>query len=406
MRIHRHPLTWILLLAFTLRAALGLARPFAFPDSADYLALAHNLLHGQPYALPSGIATRMPGYPLLIAALGGNLHLLVLLQAAMGAATVALTYLLARDALPRPTSRLPLLAATLAALDPLSIGFAAAYLTEVPYTLLLLTALYLAIRTLRATQPWWHWTLLALTLAAAVYLRASSLYLMLPLALLILYGRRHLAPRRALLGSAAVIALVLMALLPWQLRNYAHFHSGFFRLTTLEGISLYESVYPDATGGPRQHELVLPPEIQSLPEAQRNDALSRLAWSHIRQDPLRIARLAVVKIARTWSPWFNPGAGDAFQHWTIQLPMTLWHSIAYALALLGLIVAWRHTRPANPATTPALLVLLLPLGYFTALHALFLGSVRYRVPLMPLVLLFSAVGAACLFRQFRAQRSR
>lgn len=32
-------------------------------------------------------------------------------------------------------------------------------------------------------------------------------------------------------------------------------------------------------------------------------------------------------------------------------------------------------------------------AYFTVVHALFLGSVRYRVPLMPLVDLAAAVGA-------------
>jgi hypothetical protein len=35
-------------------------------------------------------------------------------------------------------------------------------------------------------------------------------------------------------------------------------------------------------------------------------------------------------------------------------------------------------------------VLWIPILYFTALHALFLGSVRYRAPLMPIVCIFAA----------------
>jgi hypothetical protein len=61
--------------------------------------------------------------------------------------------------------------------------------------------------------------------------------------------------------------------------------------------------------------------------------------------------------------------------------MTLWNVPLLALALLGL--AFRMRRDL-------LLLLLIPIAYFTAVHALFLGSVRYRTPLMPLVCLLAA----------------
>jgi hypothetical protein len=63
--------------------------------------------------------------------------------------------------------------------------------------------------------------------------------------------------------------------------------------------------------------------------------------------------------------------------------MTLWNVPLLALAVLGLVMRMRRD---------VLILLLIPIVYFTAVHALFLGSVRYRTPLMPLVCLLAAHG--------------
>jgi len=63
--------------------------------------------------------------------------------------------------------------------------------------------------------------------------------------------------------------------------------------------------------------------------------------------------------------------------------MTLWNVPVLALALLGLGLGMRRD---------VAVLLVIPIGYFTAVHALFLGSVRYRAPLMPLVCILTANG--------------
>ena len=171
-------------------------------------------------------------------------------------------------------------------------------------------------------------------------------------------------------------------LTPWLVRNYGQFHSGPFRLTTLEGISLYEAVYPEADGGPKQDKInkQLPPDIAVLNEAQRNDEWNRRGWEYVRTEPLRVGKLALIKIGRTWSPWFNAAE---FRIGPIQWGMTLWNVPVLALALLGLGLGMRRD---------VAVLLVIPIGYFTAVHALFLGSVRYRAPLMPLVCILTANG--------------
>jgi hypothetical protein len=412
--VTRRWLPLILGLAFGIRAALGWMHPFLLPDSADYDALGHAIAQGHSYACgnfalsPSGdvtpyVASRMPGYPLLLAAvylLGGGVKMVIVLQAFMGAMIVLLTYALGT----RLSQATGLLAALLAALDPLSIGFAAALLTETPFTLCLMGALWLCVRiaggvaasangtpsadgnaAASSSRTWRLWIVLGFLWAIAVYLRASALWAIVPLALassLLASSRARRAGIAAWMPSLIPLAMVFVLLTPWLIRNYVIFQSGPLRLTTLEGISLYEAVYPGATGGPKQDQINLniPPEMKSLNEAQRNDEWSRRAWTYIRSDPLRIAKLARIKIGRTWSPWFNAAEFNARP---IQWMMTLWNAPLLVFALVGLFSRMRREL---------LILLLIPLGYFTAVHALFLGSVRYRTPLMPLVCLLAAQG--------------
>ncbi len=383
--------------ALILRIGLVLVHPVIdLADSHDYDMLAKQILHNQPYmvTLPWGqqaYAARMPGYPIFIAgiyAVAGARPLAVLLiQALLSAACVPLVYLLGR----RISITAGLMAAAFTALDPLGILFCASLLSETCFTLALLGMVILIFK-IAEDKLWLYVALLAgLCGGSAIYLRPAVLWLVLIFPLI--FVRQF--PRRAIVSAGLILGCVILMLIPWLSRNNALVGTSWTHLTTLEGICLYDSVSPQATGAPMEDKVTIPPNMVPLDEAQRDAQWSRLGWQYIREDPARMVRLAFIKFGRTWSPWLN---AMEYQIPIVNILLTLWHVPIYILALIGLFCLRRRVVKPLPMWNYA--AIFLPIIYFSLLHSLFFGSVRYRVPLMPLVYVFAAAGLVTLLTKF------
>jgi hypothetical protein len=104
----------------------------------------------------------------------------------------------------------------------------------------------------------------------------------------------------------------------------------------------------------------------------------------MRDRPGRVVKLALTKARRTWSPVAN---ADDYQSPAVRLVGLAWSLPVYALAIAGAIVLWRK------GDGRLVLLLLLPAIYLTLLHMIFVGSVRYRLPAMPML---EVLAAACL----------
>jgi hypothetical protein len=181
--------------------------------------------------------------------------------------------------------------------------------------------------------------------------------------------------------SAAIVALVVIAgLLPWAARN--RLLIGEWRwLTTRGGITLYDGMQPGATGGSDLAHTKTMPQVSGLNEIEWDRFFRQRAWSEVRQHPARVATLAWQKFLRTWS--LTPNV-EAYRQ-----GKAAWISAAWMILLLATAVIGLWSRRKLPA---ALLTLLLPVIVFTLVHMVFVGSVRYRVPTMPFVMILSAAG--------------
>lgn len=375
-------------------------RPFAFGDSYSYWELARAMAAGEPYRFHSDDARvfRTPGYPAVLSVL----YLIwrgeppVLAARALGAVFGTLAalgvYLLGRNLFDELTG---LVAATLVAVYPGLVALSVFVLSEAPFCGLMALQLALWVIAWRGERRGSSivWAVAAGLLGAAATLVRPSWLFFTPLAAVL--GLLSTARPRSALIAVGVVAGFVIGMLPWWARNYLVI--GRPVLTTLQvGASLYDGLNPQATGGsdmnfvPRFEQELRgePVSADAAPfEYRLDERLRDAAIDWARAHPRRALELAAIKIKRLWNVWPNE---PQFRSWPLRLIVAVTYLPLMALALVG---AWRFRRRGFPIVLCAL-----PAMYFTALHAIFVSSIRYREPAM-LGLAVLAAAAICRGRE-------
>lgn len=375
--------------AFLLRAAWVLYRWSTsgpepeFSDGQLHLDLATNLIERGEFVSDDGhYAARMPLYPLFLASCTwlGPAGVLVarLAQAAIGALTAWVAFVFCDAALGR---RAAWVAGASVCFDPYAIFFANLLLTEVLFTLigvgLVACAWHVAdggdrVRRIAVGG-------VAALGAAAVMTRPSAVGWVLLLWLVLGWMDRN--RRRAAWRSAIYAVTLAAALLPWGLRNRAALGS-FAWLSTNGGVTLYDAQGPQADGSSNQAFLDEMPELGGLSEVEQDRRLRDLALTEMKRDGVRVLQLACVKFLRTWSPVPNVAA---YRGGKTGLASAAFMALVVIAASIGIVRTRKRTRLHA--------LLWLPIVYFTLLHCIYIGSLRYRVPLMP----FLEITAAAAF---------
>jgi 4-amino-4-deoxy-L-arabinose transferase-like glycosyltransferase len=373
---------------------------FVFPDSESYWHLGLQIAQGKPYQYGSANARvfRAPGYPLLLAGVllvtgePANVTWVRTLSALLGTLTVGVVYWLTRLLFDRSTG---LLAAAITAVYPGAIAMSILVLSEALFCPLMVLQLCLWVRAWRAEGKWTSlcWAALAGVAAGAATLVRPSWLLFTPLAVLVVCACYRPRGRQALLSAAMLVALIL-TMIPWWVRNYAVV--GRFVPTTLQvGASLYDGLNPRATGASDMWWTVRDvPPLNVTGEYSRDRQLRDQAIRWAQQHPGKSLQLAGVKFLRLWNVWPNEASLAA---WPVRLAVLAAYVPVMSLAACG---AWLFIRRGWPYA-----VCLLPAVYFTALHVVFVSSIRYRQPAM-LTLIVLAAGAAVALCQVVVARRR
>jgi hypothetical protein len=418
----RKLLILLLLVALIIRLAWVLSRPAELaadlPDQTEYLSVAQNLVQGRgmvfhdPRFDADVYAFRAPGYPLLMALCGANVRAIRMIQALLDTSVVLAVYLLARRLLVSgersEQSYLPLVAGVLVAFNPYLIYFSGLILSETLFTALLAWGLVLAVMKRRPAPPApiapppppaprpsvipmarrdvpeppkppppkpraprrpLPYALFggAILLALAVLVRPGAMVL--PAILLALAGwaTRQRWFSRLIVGAA----VTFVVLLPWAYRNHRLLYVWVWT-TTNAGHTAYDGFGPTATGASDLSDLRNWPDLRKLGEVGRDRLLGETAREWIQRDPIRAARLAVAKIARTWSPVpLSEGYGTRRN-----VLIGLGYSVPlFGLTLIGLVGGAMSVRAKALCLAPAI--------YFTAVVTVSVGSLRYRIPAEP-----------------------
>jgi len=389
----------LLLAALAARTAWGVYRlsrsddPAAleFPDEIQYWQMATSLHAGDGLQDELGFrATRMPLYPALLSLNTGLPHGVVVAKCFhwfIGALLAPLIGGLAATLVGRHAGWV---AGLLVAFDPFLVFFSSLLLTETLFMPIMVMLWWVA---WTLVQPDPHcgsttrWVGVGLLMALAVYVRESSLGLAGALLVFILACRRF--DRRSVGGAILVMAIMVSSLFPWALRN-RRVTGDWCWLTHRGGISLYDGVGPQADGSSDLGNIKQMPAVWGMGEAQWNRYFMEESIKAIRDEPARILRLAGRKLARMWNPVPNV---DTYQSSFVRFVAAAWTIPTFTLALAGacLLLCVRRGDGLR-----LVVFLLLPALYLSALHSLFVGSVRYRLGAMPMIEILAALALVTL----------
>jgi len=389
----------VLLIALLLRIAAAVAwqqqiapERFRFGDSDSYWVLARTIVDGEAYQYggPTAAVFRTPGYPLLLAAwftlLGDEPSVLAarMLGVLLGTLSVGLVYLLGRQLFGQTTG---LVAAFLAAIYPGAIVTSVLILSEPAFCPLMLLQIILLINVHRTggRHILMSAFLAGLVGGCATLVRPSWLLFTPAVALLLLFITRGVTRKLAVV--AVLLVAMCVPLAPWWVRNARRI--GHFVPTTLQvGASLYDGLNPRADGSSNMAFVPKFRAEENLSDAGPSDdvfeyridrRMRRAALDWAKGHPGRVLRLAGIKFIRLWNVW--PNAAE-FASWFTRILV----AISYGpLLVLGLLGAWRFRHGGF-----GWLLCWFPAAYFTALHVVFVSSLRYREPAMLTWIVLSA----------------
>lgn len=376
-------------------------------DAEGYWELGKKLAQGQKFEIyqPPRKILRMPGFPAIlaisIATFGDHVLAARIVLAIVGTLACGGVYWLGAELF---TRSIGLIAAGLAAISPTFVIFSVMILSETAFALGLLLGLIALVWMCRnvlvagsSARIAGAGILAGVAGTFGCYVRPSWL-LFPPLAgaCLILYAisRRpvpatRISSTKANIAGLALLAGMVLGLSPWTYRNYVVTGGDFVPTTLWMGPSLYDGLNPEANGDSHMEFLQHDALYQSMSERDVDRHYRRAAWTWAAQNPGRTVQLAWIKLGRYWNLWPNT---PQFDHWQVRFALlTFLVPIAFA-ALWGI-----YRRPDLRAA-PALpwswifFLTLAPILYFSALHLLFVSSLRYRLPAEYPLLLLSALG--------------
>lgn len=396
------------ILALAVRLWWVLTSAWTAGDTDDYLKIARNLafhhafsLSGEGAPLTPTVA-RPPLYPFLISLFWWNegppALTVMVLQALLGAATVVLVYLTARDYFSRAVALIACLAMVFA---PMTGYFTAVLLTETLFTFLLMLAVFLWGR----ERAW----LAGLAFGLAALTRSNILLFLLALPLVSLLPALRQRWRTHL--TVALVALALPAV--WTVRNAAV--SGEFvpisasgwganllcgtLETELIGIKVWtgsEWALLDLNTHP-----VLKVD-KSLSEMERDSVRLRRALRRIADAPARWLLVRAQQYPKLFLDSGNYVLGSdnlpvrqalsesRYGVLLVKGAFVLGNLLAIAIAAFGLYVARKRLLTLFHLIAFPAFLLLVQLPTWT--------ESRYSLPIMPVVAIFFAVGSLRLLR--------
>lgn len=358
-------------------------------DEISYNKLALSIVNEGRYYMESSYS-RPPVYPFFIGMIylifGTKLIAVRIAQAALDSLLCMLIYRLCRMLFSRAIA---LTAAFTSAFYLLFIKGVSRFLTETLFTLILFWIIFYIYKTKeRLTYP--QASILGIGIAVLVLIKGITI-LFLPFLFLLLLWSGYYSPlgiKRALKRYAVVFMAFIAVISVWTYRNYRVYHA-FVPVSTQGGYALYDCYFPKdgKIFGLNIMDDNVRYAVSLGSEVKMSRYLTGKTLEFIKNNPLKVLRLEVLKIFYFWAPfdWEMMGVGKGVYNYQ--------YVFILPFAFLGMFLSARRLDRYAPLYIPGIYIFLMSL--------LFYGSPRFRMPVEPYFIVFFAVGIFKFFELFR-----
>ncbi len=412
-------------LVFRVEVVLATSSYRAHTDAADFDHLAVSLADtghfpsSREWAPEGPTAFRPPGFPVALAGVYGLVgtgsasdrwEAGRIAEAALGTVAVGLICLIG---LRLWGAAVGLVAGAIAAVYPPLVLVGTSLLSESLFIPLLLGAVWAALRQ-RDSAPRWGWAALSgLLLGLAALTRGNGVALAIPLVFLVWSARGGAGrfTRAALAAPAALLAVAVLVVAPWTIRNATVLHA-FVPVTTETGYAV-AGVY----NAPTQHRRVLPalwyPPLRQMSalfraephagEARISAQLMSQGLGYVGRHPFSLLRTAWLSAGRLLN--LEGPLLEELQSFGEGYPLALAKYSVYAFWVLLAVAAGGALTQRARRTAPALWACPAVLLLSTVLLE---GGTRYRSPADPFLVMLAALAVVALGRRRSAgvDRSR
>lgn len=369
---------------------------------------------------------RGPLYPYFLAILlkitGSSILWSRILQMIIPSLSAVLIYLLGTKSF---SHKVGIMAALAFAAYGTMIFYDAMFMIESLFIFLNLLAVYFLLRYEKAVRPL-RWFISGAILGLSAIARPNIL-LIAPLFFLWIYFRPQFAgkKKRSFLIAATYLIGILIPILTVTLRNYVITGEPIL-ISSQGGVNLYIGNNPDSEG-----LTMLMPEVkldESLPwnefttatrkaaeketgknltAGEESSFWTRKALAFIWDNPGKFVSLTFRKLIYFFVGFENSDNQDIYfsRNYSSLLSILLWHKLIYfpfgllfPLAAIGVIEGWKRRKELA-------LYYIFIIGYIPTV-ILFLVTARHRLPVIPFLLIFAALGLLAVMEIFRKKDYR
>lgn len=360
-----------MLFALTMRISFLLIIPdLSFPDSIAYIKSGNQLFSNGIIHIDNV----MPLFPIITHTIGSHTGIKIF-NILISVFSVFILYKLVLSIL--NDRKVAILTALMMAFYPMIIFYSITAITETLYVFLILCSL-LSLYNKKIVLG-------SIFIVISILLRPTLDLLAPILIFLFSYFLHHLNFKKSFLDVSKYILIYIILMSPWWMHQY-HKYGQFVRLNLGDGIVLYSGNNNiNKSGGGigsskkgKDMDLSLFSNIKD--PIKKNNAMKQAAYDFIVNNPKRFVELAGLKFVRFWRLW--PYAPEYEKPFYIIVSL-LSYGVVLLLSILFLIkLKTNDFRRVLP--------MLLIAAYFTVVHMVLIGSIRYRLPIEPFLLIFSS----------------